>query len=1137
MASEDAQHSSGRLSSFSVYEDPSVTDPQVINRQLDLELQLKNHIEELIKVYLDSDSLDKVEELTEHQLSCCGRISGLRIQLLRLRRSSTISSEDINLTVENPLEKPLDILMMMTSEEDAQTVVITPATNGTLKTDGVNLPSVPASVAPDIATDIALKQTAEAIVNNVITNSVAQLSDQTDILPADLPLQPSGAVDKHEKVISEVETVTENKPINSEVVPEDVSDETLNDQCLAKAVVHETTSPPAQPDKDGEQNGQVSFDADPNKAQQASSGSVEQFPVTETVQSSLENQPISEDQAAEGISDLSNRLEIEPANDDQVSKNIDPSTENQTVEENAGLSVDHQLTKDDQTTEVSTGNQPVTDDQATKESTDLSANEPHSDSDQVSKEIEVSSEGQASPATSADLIESNVARKDIELSEQDEKSKEDQATTGLSADEHLGNANGDGKSHTDQTITDTKGLSAGSEIKQANEETKLSTKDQPVNDGAAAVIDRHSSEPTKDKQVSEKTIKDQSTNGDQTTKLGTDLSANAMNEHRSELTKDALVLSAENPTTKDRACSQIVYNKDSHTLIASTMSDSHLLQSQKSESSKVHKQKAVTLDNRRGSAPLFKKKQKSLSRDDGAAANVTPLGALSTFEWDPSCLIEELYIDCKSIAPPGTQPNRLVVVMEKLPRNQEKKTIAKGWKKRYFCITSGNMYYYEEQKMTKALGVVKLSGAKVSCQDLIIRVTDKMNQTIVMRGKPEDSYQMYRSLQLESVHPTLTSILNPYPGDGHPVIIVDIGSCSVRAGFASGDSYPHLFFPAVCSVVKDTDEIQACGMDALLPSTRQNCEIVFPTRQKLRMDQDVMTVTLRYIHRFLLHIFTKLKVEPSSAKVLMTLPQNYSDKDKEMLMELLLENLSCEAVSLQEQHILSLYSYGATTGIVVDIGDRTDIVPIVDGFKIDAGITKLQVGGGTVTDSLRRLSTEYGLRYFSEVEFYIMRLVKEKLGFVSQDFATDMEQSTADAVSYTRALQVGHYQLPDRKTVIAMSSPLFRAFEGFFQPSVWGKDIPSITESILKAIQSCDVDRRREMARSIFLSGGATLTTGFQERLEQELTSISPSSYNIQIQASVSRHHASFLGAAVLVSLDSFQSSWITKEQFAVSKT
>ena len=1136
MASEDAQHSSGRLSSISVYEDPPVTDPEVINRQLDSELQLKNHIGELIKLYLDSDSLDKVEELTEHQLSCCGRITGLRLQLLRLRRSSTISSEDINITVENLLENPLDILMMA-SEEDAQAVVISPATNGTVKTDSANPLSVPASAEFDVATTLALKETAKTIVSNAITNSIARLSDQTDSLS--VALQQFGTVDKHEKVISEVETVTENKSISNKVGPKlDVSDETLNDhQYAAEAVVHETTSPPAQPDKGDEQNGLVSFDADSNIAHQASSDSVEQLPIIENVQSSLEDHAIINlDQAVEGISNLSDKLEAEQGNDDQVDED---STKDKIVEENTDLSAfaDQQLTKDDQSNEASIVDQPVKDDRASK---DLSADEVHSEvteSDQDSEEIE-HSKGQpiaVSPATSDNLS------KDVE------SSTEDEATTDLSTDKQVHKDNGNSKSQIDQVISYYKAnenmdLSAGSELnkdKQTSEETKLPTKEQLINDGkdGAAITDKHPLEPIKDEQVSENTepsTKDQSTYGDHTNKLCTDLSANATGEHKSEFDKDALVPSAKNPTTKERECSQIVHNKG---LPAFPMSDSQLVQSRSIESSKINKQKSTTLDGRRSSTQLFRlgKKQKTLT--GGATASVTPLAAFSTFEWDPSCLIEELYIDCKPIASPGTQPNRLVVAMEKLPRNQEKKTIAKGWKKRFFCITSGNMYYYEEQKMTKALGVVKLSGAKISCQDLIIRVTDKMNQTIVMRGKPEDSYQMYRSLQLESVHPTLTSILNPYPGNDHPVIIVDIGSCSVRAGFASGDSYPNLFFPAVCSVVKDTDEIQACGMDALLPSTRQNCEIVFPTRRKLRMDQDDMTVTLRYIHHFLLYIFRKLKVEPSSAKVLMTLPQNYSEKDKEMLMELLLENLSCEAVSLQEQHILSLYSYGATAGIVVDIGDRTDIVPIVDGFKIDAGVTKLQVGGSTVTESLRRLSTEYGLRYFSEVEFYIMRLVKEKLGFVSQDFATDMEQCTADAVSYTRALEVDHYQLPDRKTVIAMSSPLFRAFEGFFRPSVWGKDIPSIPESILKAIQSCDVDRRREMARSIFLSGGATLTTGFQERLEQELRSISPSSYNIQIQASVSRHHAAFLGAAVLVSLDSFQNSWITKEQFAISKT
>ena len=552
------------------------------------------------------------------------------------------------------------------------------------------------------------------------------------------------------------------------------------------------------------------------------------------------------------------------------------------------------------------------------------------------------------------------------------------------------------------------------------------------------------------------------------------------------------------------------------------------------KSKTVKSSKAQTLDFRSSPSIDQKKKLKTLGKskpDVIGGASVTPLGAFSTFEWDPTCLLEELYIDCKPISPPGVQPNRLIVEMEKLPRNQVKKTIAKGWKKRYFCITAGNLYYYEDKKMAKALGVVKLNGAKVVCENSVIKVTDKLSQTMAIRGKPEDTYRMHRSLHLESVHPTLVSVISPYPGNGHPTIIVDIGSCSVRAGFAQGEAYPRLFFPAVCSVVKDTDEIRSCGLDALTPAARQNCEIVFPTRQKLRMDQE-SSVPVRYIHFFLLYIFKELRVEPSSAKVIMTLPQNYTEKDKEMLMEILLENLSCEAACLLDQSILSLYSYGATSGIIVDIGDRTDIVPIVDGFKIESGITKLKIGGASVTESLRRLSTEFGLRYFSDVEFYITRLIKEKIGFVSQDFGTDLEHCTANAASYKRALEVAQYELPDRKTLIAMDSPLFRSLEGFFQPSLWGKDIPSIPECVLKAIQACDVDRRREMARSIFLSGGSTLATGFQERLEQELTTISPSSYTIQVQASVSRHHAAFLGAAILASLDSFQDSWITKEDF-----
>ena len=50
-------------------------------------------------------------------------------------------------------------------------------------------------------------------------------------------------------------------------------------------------------------------------------------------------------------------------------------------------------------------------------------------------------------------------------------------------------------------------------------------------------------------------------------------------------------------------------------------------------------------------------------------------------------------------------------------------------------------------------------------------------------------------------------------------------------------------------------------------------------------------------------------------------------------MNVLLEQLGAQAVYLQEQPILSMYSYHETTGVVVDVGERIDIVPVDQGSR------------------------------------------------------------------------------------------------------------------------------------------------------------------------------------------------------------
>lgn len=1048
-ASEDANRSSSRLSSFSVYDDPPVTNPGLIKRQLDLELQLKSCIEQLIKEYLDTDSLDKVEELTTHQLSCCGRISGHRLQLLRLKRSQALEEDQCD--VEEPVELPQELLQLLA--DDTLSMDSTVEETGTSSSDGMEAKPTNHSVTDTLQTvmdtsclslmananllsvdviDAELTEMVETVVSKAIKNAVAQLIEQNATtslnihLPSTVEVWDKGDSEK-EMGTTEVNTTVENES-------------TDHGHTTEENVMTPLDIPPSSVDVYDDEKGK-----DVNE-----------------VKTTIKNEPTIHDNTTDKMA----------ATTTDSSKIAITSSEEDIVSQDTPLNLNKEVdTKYD--SEACT----TTDLHA---STDL-----HTSTQNIPDTTKPMTEGPVIENTSIQLehIRNGEPVKNNEVTKDTETIKEDPVGAELVSDptkELPKKCDRD-----DDKLPHNKSISATSPA-------------EPNNSSAMKDPVKGSSVPSDDKKL----VKTDNTQ---------------------------ISSSATSPSESIQKHSVESGDKMKHALFH--MKSNPILDAPVQKTKPTNK--AQTLDYRTSSVDQ-KKKLKTLGKskpDLVGTATVTPLGAFSTFEWDPTCLLEELYVDCKPISPLGVQPSRLIVEMEKLPRNQVKKTIAKGWKKRYFCVTSGNLYYYEDKKMAKALGVVKLSGAKVVCEDSVIKVTDKLNQTIAIRGKPEDTYQMHRSLHLESVHPTLSSVISPYPGIGHPIIIVDIGSCSVRAGFAQGEAYPRLFFPAVCSVVKDTDEIQSCGLEALTPSARKNCEIVFPTRQKLRMDQET-SVPIRYIHFFLLHIFKELRVEPSSAKVIMTLPQNYTEKDKELLMEVLLENLLCEAGCLLEQSILSLYSYGATSGIIVDIGDRTDIIPIADGYKIESGVTKLKIGGATVTDSLRRLSTEYGLRYFSDVEFYITRLIKEKIGFVSQDFGTDLEHCTADAASYKRALDVTQYHLPDRKNVIAMDSPLFRGLEGFFQPSLWGMDIPSIPESVLKAIQACDVDRRREMSRSIFLSGGATLATGFQERLEQELTAIAPSSYTVQVQASVSRHHAAFLGAAVLASLDSFQDSWITKEDF-----
>ena len=142
---------------------------------------------------------------------------------------------------------------------------------------------------------------------------------------------------------------------------------------------------------------------------------------------------------------------------------------------------------------------------------------------------------------------------------------------------------------------------------------------------------------------------------------------------------------------------------------------------------------------------------------------------------------------------------------------------------------------------------------------------------------------------------------------------------------------------------------QACA------DLRYNLEVSYPVANGVIQDWDDMQHVWEHTFRDV------LRCDPTECRILLTDPPLNPLRNRERMVETMFETFGFNSAFVQTQAVLTLYSQGLLTGLVLDSGDGvTHAIPVVEGCSLPHLVKRLNVAGRHTTTHLLDLLQRRG---------------------------------------------------------------------------------------------------------------------------------------------------------------------------------